>query len=71
VFGAGLLAGKYKGMTEPNQGSRMQMRMQMDGARFWHPRGFRAAQAIEGVSEEDGRSPWRSSPSAGRSAEDS
>jgi len=54
VFGAGLLAGKYKGMTEPNQGSRMQIRMQMDGARFWHPRGFRAAQAIEGVSEKTG-----------------
>jgi 1-deoxyxylulose-5-phosphate synthase len=54
VFGAGLLAGKYQGMGEPNQGSRMQVRMQMDGGRFWHPKGFRAAQAIQAASEKIG-----------------
>ncbi len=54
VLGAGLLAGKYRGMTEPAKGSRMQIRMQMDGARFWHPKGLKAAQAIEAVSEKTG-----------------
>ena len=54
VLGAGLLAGKYRGMSEPNQGSRMQVRRQMDGGRFWHPKGLRAAQAIEAASEKTG-----------------
>ncbi len=54
VLGAGLLAGKYKGMAEPAKGSRMQLRMQMDGGRFWHPRGHQAAQAIQAVSERTG-----------------
>jgi aryl-alcohol dehydrogenase-like predicted oxidoreductase len=54
VFGAGLLAGKYKGMADPPKGTRMQLRMQMDGARFWHPKGHRAAQAIQAVSERTG-----------------
>ncbi len=54
VFGAGLLAGKYKGMADPPKGTRMQLRMQMDGARFWHPNGHRAAQAIQAVSERTG-----------------
>jgi aryl-alcohol dehydrogenase-like predicted oxidoreductase len=54
VFGAGLLAGKYKGMTDPPAGSRMQRRMQMDGKRFWHPNGHRAAAAIQAVSERTG-----------------
>jgi 1-deoxyxylulose-5-phosphate synthase len=54
VLGAGLLAGKYKGMAEPPKGTRMQRRMQMDGGRFWHPKGHRAAQAIQTVSERTG-----------------
>ena len=54
VLGAGLLAGKYRGMAEPAKGTRMQRRMQMDGGRFWHPKGHRAAQAIEAVSERTG-----------------
>ena len=54
VLGAGLLAGKYRGMAEPPKGSRMQLRMQMDGARFWHPSGHRAAQALQAVSERTG-----------------
>jgi aryl-alcohol dehydrogenase-like predicted oxidoreductase len=54
VFGAGLLAGKYRGMAEPPAGSRMQLRMQMDGARFWHPKGFRAAKALEVAADRTG-----------------
>lgn len=54
VLGAGLLAGKYKGLAEPPTGTRMQRRMQMDGGRFWHSNGHRAAQAIQTVSERTG-----------------
>ena len=54
VLGAGLLAGKYRGMAEPPKGSRMQVRMQMDGGRFWHPSGHRAAQALQAVSDRTG-----------------
>ena len=54
VLGGGLLAGKYKGMAEPSKGTRIQLRMQMDGGRFWHPKGHRAAQAIQSVSERTG-----------------
>jgi aryl-alcohol dehydrogenase-like predicted oxidoreductase len=54
VLGAGLLAGRYKGMAEPVKGTRMQLRMQVDGKRFWHPMGQRAAQAIQTVSERTG-----------------
>jgi aryl-alcohol dehydrogenase-like predicted oxidoreductase len=53
-LGAGLLTGKYQGLTEPPQGSRMQRRMQIDGARFWHPRGFQVAQAVEELSAKTG-----------------
>jgi aryl-alcohol dehydrogenase-like predicted oxidoreductase len=49
-LGAGLLTGKYKGMTEPVKGSRMQIRSQIDGGRFWHPRGLRVARVVEEVS---------------------
>jgi len=54
VLGAGLLAGKYAGMTAPAAGSRMQRRMAMDGGRFWHPGGHRAAAALQAVSERTG-----------------
>jgi aryl-alcohol dehydrogenase-like predicted oxidoreductase len=54
VLGAGLLAGKYTGMNEPNQGSRMQRRMFMDGGRFWNPNGHRAAAALHAVSQRTG-----------------
>ena len=54
VLGAGLLAGKYAGMTVPPAGTRMQRRMQMDGGRFWNPSGHRAARAIQSVSERTG-----------------
>ena len=54
VLGAGLLTGKYKGMTEPPKGSRIQRRMQMDGGRFWHPKGLKAEQAVDDVSAKTG-----------------
>jgi len=53
-LGAGLLTGKYKGMAEPVKGSRMQLRSQIDGGRFWHPKGIRVAQAVEEVSAQAG-----------------
>jgi len=54
ALGAGLLTGKYKGMTEPPMGSRLQRRAQMDGARFWHPKGLKAARAVEDVAAKTG-----------------
>jgi aryl-alcohol dehydrogenase-like predicted oxidoreductase len=54
ALGAGLLTGKYGGMTEPPKGSRMQRRAQIDGARFWHPKGFKVAQVVEQVSQKTG-----------------
>jgi aryl-alcohol dehydrogenase-like predicted oxidoreductase len=53
-LGAGLLTGKYKGMAEPAKGTRMQIRSQIDGGRFWHPRGFTVAEAVEEVSGKTG-----------------
>jgi aryl-alcohol dehydrogenase-like predicted oxidoreductase len=53
-LGAGLLTGKYKGMAEPAKGSRMQIRSQIDGGRFWHPRGMRVAQVVEEVAAKTG-----------------
>jgi aryl-alcohol dehydrogenase-like predicted oxidoreductase len=53
-LGAGLLTGKYRGMTEPAKGTRMQIRSQIDGGRFWHPRGFRVAEVVEAVSAKAG-----------------
>jgi aryl-alcohol dehydrogenase-like predicted oxidoreductase len=41
-------------MAEPPKGSRLQLRSQIDGGRFWHPRGFKAAQAVEQVSAKAG-----------------
>ena len=49
-LGAGLLTGKYKGMKEPAEGTRHAYRTQMDGPRFWHPRGFKTAELLEEVS---------------------
>jgi len=50
TLGAGLLTGKYKGMQEPARGTRHSFRTQVDGPRFWHPRGFETAQILEAVS---------------------
>lgn len=53
-LGAGLLTGKYKGMTEPAKGTRLSFRTQVDGPRFWHPQGFEIAKILERVSSESG-----------------
>ena len=49
-LGGGLLTGKYKNMTEPAQGTRLSYRTQVDGPRFWHPKGFKTAEILERVS---------------------
>ena len=54
ALGAGLLTGKYRGMTEPPKGSRMQRRMQIDGARFWHPAGLKVREVLEEASAKTG-----------------
>jgi aryl-alcohol dehydrogenase-like predicted oxidoreductase len=46
-LGAGLLTGKYKGMTEPAPGTRHFHRAQVDGPRFWNAHGFRIADILE------------------------
>ncbi len=49
-LGGGLLTGKYKGQREPSAGTRLSFRTQVDGPRFWHPKGFRTAEIVEQVS---------------------
>lgn len=53
-LGGGLLTGKYKGQSEPTQGSRISFRTQVDGPRFWHARGFGTAEVLEEVSADSG-----------------
>lgn len=53
-LGGGLLTGKYRGMTEPAEGTRLSYRTQVDGPRFWHPKGFETAEIVEQVSAESG-----------------
>ena len=53
-LGGGLLTGKYKGMQEPQKGTRHSFRTQVDGPRFWHEDGFRTAEILEKVSGESG-----------------
>ncbi len=40
--------------AKPPEGSRLSFRMKVDGPRFWHPRGFETAQALEQVSKDSG-----------------
>ena len=51
-LGAGLLTGKYLGMSEPAAGTRHSFRTQVDGPRFWHPRGFKTAEILSGVAKD-------------------
>jgi aryl-alcohol dehydrogenase-like predicted oxidoreductase len=53
-LGAGLLTGKYKGMAEPEKGTRHSFRTQVDGPRFWNEQGFRTAEVVEQVSRDSG-----------------
>ena len=53
-LGGGLLTGKYQGQREPAPGTRMSFRTQVDGPRFWHPRGFKVADTLAAVSADSG-----------------
>lgn len=53
-LGGGLLTGKYKGMQEPEAGTRHSFRTQVDGPRFWNEGGFKTAEVLEQVSNESG-----------------
>ena len=53
-LGGGLLTGKYKGQSEPAAGTRISFRTQLDGPRFWNPKGFKTAEILEQVSAETG-----------------
>jgi aryl-alcohol dehydrogenase-like predicted oxidoreductase len=53
-LGGGLLTGKYKGMKEPQKGTRHAFRTQVDGPRFWHEQGFKTAALLEQVAQESG-----------------
>jgi len=58
-LGGGLLTGKYKGMTEPADGTRLSYRTRVDGPRFWHPKGFKTAETLEQVASEVGIPMWK------------
>jgi aryl-alcohol dehydrogenase-like predicted oxidoreductase len=53
-LGGGLLTGKYKGMPQPAEGTRLAFRTQVDGPRFWHPRGLKTAEALDRIAAESG-----------------
>jgi len=53
-LGGGLLTGKYKGMPQPEGGTRLAFRTQIDGPRFWNPKGFRTAEVVDRVAGESG-----------------
>jgi len=53
-LGGGLLTGKYKGMSEPADGTRLSYRTTVDGPRFWHDHGFRIAEIVERISVDSG-----------------
>ena len=58
-LGGGLLTGKYRGMSEPAKGSRLSFRTQVDGPRFWHPKGFKTVEILEQVSSTSGIPMWK------------
>jgi len=53
-LGGGLLTGKYRGQKKPDKGSRASFRTDVDGPRFWHPRGYKTAEIVEDVSRKSG-----------------
>ena len=53
-LGGGLLTGKYRGQGKPKQGTRASFRTQVDGPRFWHPRGYQTAEIVTDVSKRSG-----------------
>ena len=53
-LGGGLLTGKYQGQEKPEAGTRASFRTEVDGPRFWHPRGYKTAEIVADVSEKSG-----------------
>ena len=53
-LGGGLLTGKYQGQEKPEKGSRASFRTEVDGPRFWHPKGYKTAEIVKDVSEKSG-----------------
>ena len=53
-LGGGLLTGKYKGKEKPEKGTRASFRTEVDGPRFWHPRGHKTAEIVADVSKKSG-----------------
>jgi len=53
-LGGGLLTGKYQGKEKPEPGTRASFRTEVDGPRFWHPRGYKTAEIVADVSEKSG-----------------
>ena len=53
-LGGGLLTGKYQGKEKPENGTRASFRTEVDGPRFWHPRGHKTAAIVEDVSKKSG-----------------
>jgi aryl-alcohol dehydrogenase-like predicted oxidoreductase len=53
-LGGGLLTGKYRGQEKPQSGSRASFRTEVDGPRFWHPRGYKTSEIVADVSERSG-----------------
>jgi aryl-alcohol dehydrogenase-like predicted oxidoreductase len=53
-LGGGLLTGKYQGKDKPEKGTRASFRTEVDGPRFWHPRGHKTAEIVADVSKKSG-----------------
>ena len=53
-LGGGLLTGKYQGKEKPGKGTRASFRTEVDGPRFWHPRGHKTAEIVADVSKKSG-----------------
>jgi aryl-alcohol dehydrogenase-like predicted oxidoreductase len=50
----GFLTGKYRDITAPEKGTRLDYRMGTDGPRFWHEQGFATAKILEEVANDCG-----------------
>ena len=53
-LGGGLLTGKYRGQEIPEDGTRASFRTEVDGPRFWHPRGYKTAEIVGDVARKSG-----------------
>ncbi|MBN1663243.1 MAG: aldo/keto reductase, partial [Deltaproteobacteria bacterium] len=54
ALGGGLLTGKYSGMKAPSKGTRLSYRSEVDGPRFWNPRGLQTADILNKISTSSG-----------------